>query len=71
MVKKTKSKSKPVKKSTKSSTLMEMPKMSPMPKRCTIEKAQGGFIIREGYGDKQFIAKDMKEAQKIQEKLLK
>lgn len=55
------------------SPMMEMDsmKMPSMPKRCTIEKANGGYIIREGYGDKQFVAKDMGEAQKIQEKLLK
>jgi hypothetical protein len=38
----------------------------------TIEKANGGFIIKCGqYGEMPYVAKDMKEAQKIQAKLLK
>lgn len=70
-MKKTSKKSTP-KKSVKK-VVMERPMMGmiPEPKRVTVEKAEGGFIVRKGYSDKQHIAKTIQEAQKIQEKLLK
>ena len=69
MKKKTSKKSTP----KKVGKIMESPMMGmmPEPKRVTVEKAEGGFIVRKGYSDKQHIAKTIQEAQKIQEKLLK
>lgn len=41
------------------------------PARVSIEKAKNGYVINKGYGEGTHIAKTMKEAVKIQEKLLK
>lgn len=41
------------------------------PIQARIEKAEGGFIVTKGYGDKPTVAKTLAEAQKIQAKLLK
>ncbi len=56
----------PSKRSVKSE--MAFPKEPP---RSSIEKADNGFIVSKGYGEKRHIAKTLKEAQKIQETLLK
>jgi len=41
-----------------------------MPARASIEKADGGYIVSKGYGEKNHIAKDLPEAQKVLKKLL-
>jgi hypothetical protein len=70
---KTKSKAKPtakpknLAKTVKAVPMMEMKQ----PKRASVEKAEGGFIVSKGYGEKQHVVKDMKEAHKVLEKLLK
>lgn len=60
------------KKSKKVAKVMVSPmEMPAMPKRTSIEKAENGFIVSRGYGEKSHVAKTYDEAQKIQKKLLK
>jgi len=51
---------------------LDQPMMIKDAPRATIEKANGGFIVRCGnYGETPYVATDIKKAQEIQAKLLK
>jgi len=45
-------------------------KMPLQPKKASIEKAEGGYIVSKGYGEKQHVAASLDEAQKTLKKLI-